>query len=433
MFAFLSFWNLLRARARVWQCILYSHNYNFGHPWEGNVIYADSTSVMGQVYRRTVYNCYNGVHYHHAGWLANRTLAIDAVAEWGAATVPVPAAEPTNGTQTNGTEATSAPLETAAPIESNETAAPTESTETAAPTQSNETTAPTQANETETNSTTVPDNSTTFNEASSPAEVGPPIVTDLSFYGHLDRTADDTVPGLIEVAGFYIVYNRATGINRETKEYPNAVLLHRYKVPGESQHGSDLVAVLVDDNLDETTADRRIYRSDEFNVAFELCSRNDYEGNEADVEPQGPGTADTVTLAIGPANAQELCPGMSSDVPSQVPTPTPGGSNEGSSNETLEPTTASTTVSETVSPNAAESDNATSPSVSMPEPEDGTGNSTDAPTETLANETSAPGDQETPTPTTNETLSPGPSTPSRRVLRSRGLRMRELLGIYELN
>jgi hypothetical protein len=362
------------------------------------------------------------VHYHYAGWLANRTLVIDAVAEWGAA---APIAEPTNATEINGTE-TSAPLETSSPIESNETAAPTQVNETEAPAESNETAAPTESNVTDTNSTTIPNNSTTFNEASSPAEVGPPIVTDLSFYGHLDRTVDDTVPGLIEVAGFYIVYNRATGINRETKEYPNAVLLHRYKVPGESQHGSDLVAVLVDDNLDETTADRRIYRSDAYNVAFELCSRNDYEGDEE--QPQGPDTADTVTLAIGPANAQVLCPGTGSDVPSQVPTPTPGG--EGTSNETLEPTADSTTVSETASPSAAESANAM-PSSVTPVPEDGTSNSTDAPMEslapTIANETSAPGDQDTPTPT-SETVSPAPSTPARRG-RRRGLRMRELLGI----
>jgi hypothetical protein len=191
------------------------------------VLYGDATSVMGQVYRNTVYNCYNGVHYAYAGWMTGSTLEIDV------------------------------------------------------------------------------NNDIAINDGI--------ITTDLAFYGHVDRRGN--APTLIIINGFHVIYNRATGINAETNEYANGVLLHRYLEEGASASGTDLVAVLdlsgtADDGLN---GDRLIFRSAEFGFAMELCSRNDAVNPD-----QG---ADTVTLVIGAANVNTLCPDTASDVPSGSPVP----------------------------------------------------------------------------------------------------------------
>jgi hypothetical protein len=220
----------------IYNIILYSrHNYNFGHPWEDNVIYGDTTSVMGQVYRNTVFNCYNGVHYDYAGWMKNTTEYIDL-----------------------SENATSQLM----------------------------------------------------------------MMTDLAFYGHMDRLDtslsvedDDFIPTLIVMNGFYIMYNRATGINAETNEYANGILLHRYKEFNVSQTGTDLIAVLeLSDNTDDVN-DRTIFRNTEFDIMIELCSQND---SLNDNEP------DTVTLILGTASSSTgiVCPDVASDVPSSSPVPT---------------------------------------------------------------------------------------------------------------
>jgi hypothetical protein len=191
------------------------------------VLYGDSTSVMGQVYRNTIYNCYNGVHYAYAGWMADSTLEIDV------------------------------------------------------------------------------NNDIIINDGI--------ITTDLAFYGHSDRRGD--APTLIIINGFHVLYNRATGINAETNEYANGVLLHRYRVPGDSASGTDLVAVLelsdtTDDGLD---GDRLTFRSAEFGFAMALCSRNDAVNPDTN--------ADTVTLVLGAANVNVLCPDTASNVPFGSPVP----------------------------------------------------------------------------------------------------------------
>jgi hypothetical protein len=187
---------------------------------------------MGQVYRNTVYNCYNGVHYAQAGWMAESTLEINV------------------------------------------------------------------------------NNDIIINDGI--------ITTDLAFFGHLDRRG--SAPTLIIINGFYVLYNRATGINAETNEYANGVLLHRYHDENVSESGTDLVAALelsetTDDGLD---GDRRSFRSTEFGFAMELCSRNDAINPDED--------ADTVTLVIGAASVSALCPDggdfdTASDVPSASPVP----------------------------------------------------------------------------------------------------------------
>ena len=211
---------------------IHSHNYNFGHPWEDGVIYGDTTSVMGQVYRNTIYNCYNGAHYHHAGWMENTTLTLDL--------------------SENATSMTT-------------------------------------------------------------------MMTDLAFYGHADRITDpDATPTLIELNGFYIMYNRATGINAETNEYANGVLLHRYKEEGVSQSGTDLVAVLELSESSGDDIDSRFYSSTEFDISIELCSQND----SADDDDDDDAKPDTVTVMIGTAASRVVCPDRASDVPSTSPVPT---------------------------------------------------------------------------------------------------------------
>jgi hypothetical protein len=194
-------------------------------------LYGDSTSVMGQVYRHTVYNCYNGLDYSYAGWMTEYTLDIT----------------PDELTSNNGTV----------------------------------------------------------------------VYTDLAFYGHYEYLNDTaiannvTTPTLITVNGFYIIYNRKIGINAETNEYANSVLLHRYKEEGVIATGSDLVFAL------DLTAERRIYRNATYNVAVELCDRTDAVDDGANRT-----VADTVSLAFGTANAGTLCLWMS-DMPSGVPSANP--------------------------------------------------------------------------------------------------------------
>lgn len=204
------------------------HNYNFGHPWENNVIYGDTTSVMGQVYRNTKFNCYNGVHYDYAGWMENTTMSLDL--------------------SENATSMTA-------------------------------------------------------------------MMTDLAFYGHMDRIDDpELTPTLIVMNGFYIMYNRATGINAETNEYANGVLLHRYKEENVSQSGTDLIAVLeLSASADDDAVDSRFYSSTEFDMSIELCSQNDSTNDN---------TPDTVTLVIGTAASRVVCPDRASDTPSSSPVPT---------------------------------------------------------------------------------------------------------------
>jgi Gametolysin peptidase M11 len=209
--------------------IFFRHNYNLGHPWENGVIYGDSTSVMGQVYRNKVYNCYNGVHYAYTGWMSNATLEIDVV------------------------------------------------------------------------------NST--NDGI--------ITTDLAFYGHINRTDAAMTTALIIINGFHILYNRATGMNAETNEYANGVLLHRYKEENAIEAGTDLVAVLELSENTDAGMGNRLFRSTEFGFAIELCSRNDATSMTE---------ADTVTIAIGPTTEEFLCTlpnddSMISDVPSTSPVP----------------------------------------------------------------------------------------------------------------
>ena len=183
---------------------------------------------MGQVYRNTMYNCYNGVHYHYAGWMENTTLTLDLTE---------------NATSMTAT------------------------------------------------------------------------MTDLAFYGHMDRITDpETAPTLIVMNGFYIMYNRAVGINAETNEYANGVLLHRYKEDGVSQSGTDLIAVLeLSESSDDNAMDSRFYSSSEFDISIELCSQNDSTDDN---------TPDTVTLVIGTASSSVICPDRASDTPSSSPVPT---------------------------------------------------------------------------------------------------------------
>jgi hypothetical protein len=183
---------------------------------------------MGQVYRNTVYNCYNGVHYHYAGWMENTTLTLDLTE--------------------NATSMTA-------------------------------------------------------------------MMTDLAFYEHMDRITDpETTPTLIVMNGFYIMYNRAVGINAETNEYANGVLLHRYKEEDVSQSGTVLAAVLeLSESSDDRALDSHIFSSSEFDISVELCSQNDStDGN----------TPDTVTLVIGTASSRVVCPDRASDIPSSSPVPT---------------------------------------------------------------------------------------------------------------
>ena len=182
---------------------------------------------MGQVYRNTKYNCYNGVHYHQAGWMKNSTLTLD-----------------------------------------------------------------------------LSENSTTMTA----------MMTDLAFYGHMDRIEDPEVtPTLIVMNGFYIMYNRAMGINAETNEYANGVLLHRYREENVSQSGSDLIAVLeLSESSNVDAIDSRFYSSTEFDISMELCSQNDSTNDN---------TPDTVTLVIGTASSRAVCPDRASDTPSSSPVP----------------------------------------------------------------------------------------------------------------
>lgn len=185
---------------------------------------------MGQVYRNTKYNCYNGVHYHHAGWMENTTLTLDM--------------------SENATSMTA-------------------------------------------------------------------MMTDLAFYGHIDRITDpEMTPTLIVMNGFYIMYNRATGINAETNEYANGVLLHRYKEVNVSQSGTDLIAVLeLSESSDDDADDSRFFSSAEFDISIELCSQNDSSEEDDNDVP------DTVTLVIGTASSRVVCPDRGSDTPSSSPVP----------------------------------------------------------------------------------------------------------------
>lgn len=182
---------------------------------------------MGQVYRNTMYNCYNGVHYHYAGWMENTTLTLDLTE---------------NATSMTAT------------------------------------------------------------------------LTDLAFYGHMDRITDsEAAPTLIVMNGFYIMYNRAVGINAETNEYANGVLLHRYKEEDVSQSGTVLIAALELSESSDNADDSRFYSSSEFDISIELCSLNDSTDDN---------TPDTVTLVIGTASSRVVCPDRASDTPSSSPVPT---------------------------------------------------------------------------------------------------------------
>jgi hypothetical protein len=139
---------------------------------------------------------------------------------------------------------------------------------------------------------------------------------DLAFYGHYDRIVDpQQTPTMIVMNGFYILYNRATGINAETNEYANGVLLHRYKERDVSQTGTNLIAVLeLGGNSNANTVDSRFYSSTEFDISIELCSQNDSTNDNT--------TPDTVTLVIGTASSRVVCPDRASDTPSSSPVPT---------------------------------------------------------------------------------------------------------------
>ena len=86
-----------------------------------------------------------------------------------------------------------------------------------------------------------------------------PQVYDLAFFGDYPQT-DETQPTILQVEGLFLQYNRRKGINRETREHADKLVVHQLKRPSTTSEGSQLVVALDDaDHRDWVSGDVRLH------------------------------------------------------------------------------------------------------------------------------------------------------------------------------
>ena len=123
---------------------------------------------------------------------------------------------------------------------------------------------------------------------------------ELAFFGEFKLTTADQ-PTVIKVAGLYVYYNRKKGINADTLEHGDDVLLHKYNEAHNIARGSSLVGWL-------DTDEQNRYTNQTLNLAIQVCERRDsFDEISPDVMVLSIGTLDDV-LCIAPLSLPTASP-----------------------------------------------------------------------------------------------------------------------------